>query len=160
MKSKILANLIGYASVAAAALLVASPAAAEEIVALTGDVKVERTVVENGTERTVLSAPEDVVPGDRLVFSTNYRNDSGEAIDDFVVTNPLPVAVVLAEYDPAFQVSVDGGNSFADLSALTVEDTEAGTRPAQVTDVTHIRWTLDRLEPGAAGSLSYNAFVR
>ena len=121
---------------------------------------VERTIMQDGSASTVLLEPEDVVPGDRLIFSTNYRNDSGDVIENFVVTNPLPGAVVLASDDDTFQVSVDNGSSYASLFALTIDDPQAGTRAAELVDVTHIRWTLERLEPGATGSLSYTAFVR
>lgn len=141
-------------------LLGAAPASAQDLVSLAGEVKVERTEVVGGVEQTVLAEPTDVVPGDRLVFSTSYRNAGNEAVENFVVTNPLPGPVVLAQDDPAFVVSVDGGTNYAPLAALTVADAAAGTRPAQPADVTHIRWTLARLEPGASGSLSYNAFVR
>lgn len=147
-------------SVAIPALALAAPAHAQSSVALESNVKVERTITENGEAQTVLAAPEDVVPGDRLVFSTQYRNDSGQVVENFVVTNPLPGAVVLAENDDAFEVSVDGGANFAPLAKLTVETDMEESRPALPRDVTHIRWTLARLEPGESGSLSYNAFVR
>jgi len=140
--------------------MLAAPLAAQNSVSLQGEVMVERTVAENGTEHTVLSAPEDVVPGDRLVFSTNYRNDSGQTVENFVVTNPLPSAVVLADDDASFVVSVDGGATFAPLAQLTVDEPQIGPRPAQVSDVTHIRWALARLAPGESGVLTYNAFVR
>ena len=145
-------------------LLGAASASAEDLVSLEGEVKVERTELVGGVEQTVLAEPTDVVPGDRLVFSTSYRNAGAEAVENFVVTNPLPGPVVLAQDDPAFLVSVDGGATYAALANLTVADADAGTGPgtraAQPADVTHIRWTLARLEPGASGSLSYNAFVR
>lgn len=160
MKNRNFTDILSFFGFAAAALLIASPAAAEELVTLEGDVVVERTVVQDGSESTVLLAPEDVVPGDRLIFSTNYRNDSGNVVEDFVVTNPLPGAVVLASDKDAFQVSVDGGSSYASFNGSTVDDPQAGTRAAELADVTHIRWTLERLEPGATGSLSYSAFVR
>ena len=138
----------------------AAPASAQDQVSLAGGVKVERTQLVGGVERQVLAEPTDVVPGDRLVFSTSYRNAGSEAVENFVVTNPLPGAVVLAQDDPAFLVSIDGGTKFAALSGLTVAAEPSGTRPAVAADVTHIRWTLARLEPGASGNLSYNAFVR
>lgn len=147
-------------SLAIPALVLAAPAQAQSAVALQSDVRVERTVTDEGEARTVLAAPEDVVPGDRLVFSTQYRNDSGDVVENFVVTNPLPAAVVLADDDGLFEVSVDGGASFAPLAKLTVETDTAEARPALPSDVTHIRWTLARLEPGESGSLTYNAFVR
>jgi hypothetical protein len=128
-------------------------------VALSGDVKVIRTVEENGVTRTVMEKPSQVIPGDRLVFSTAYKNNSADVVEDFVVTNPLPGAVALAE-DGDFSVSVDGGKTFGRFATLSVTLEDGANRPAELSDVTHIRWTLARLEPGASGSVTYFAVIR
>ena len=135
-------------------------AIAQEGVSLEGSVKVERTVSEDGTVTTFLEDPATVVPGDRLLFVTSYQNKSIETVEDFVVTNPLPSAIALAEESDAFDVSVDGGKTFGALSQFTVAAAEMGTRPASLADVTHVRWTLAALKPGAAGDLRYYATVR
>ncbi|MCB2089505.1 MAG: hypothetical protein R3E18_12825 [Sphingomonadaceae bacterium] len=144
-----------------AAILIAAPAAhAQEAVALDGKVKVERVETVDGKEQTVFKEPTSVVPGDKLVFSTAYRNTSTQPVDNFVVTNPLPGAVMLAETDDSFEVSVDGGATFGALADLTITDAEAGQRAAKPADVTHIRWTLARIAPGEEGVLEYHAIVR
>ncbi len=142
------------------AVLAVSPAPAGPI-ALSGDVKVDRVVTENGQTRHVLIAPDKVVPGERLVFTTSYRNSGAKPIQNFIVTNPLPPAVTLAaDSDPALVVSVDGGAHWGPLAALTVSDGKGGTRAAEPTDVTHLRWTIAQIAPGATGSLAYHATVR
>lgn len=148
-------------SLALAAPLAATSAHAQDkpAVSLSGDVKVVRSVEENGATRTVLEAPDKVIPGDRLVFSTSYHNTSANVVEDFVVTNPLPAPVALAE-DGQFDVSVDGGKTFGSLAALSVTLEDGANRPAELTDVTHVRWTLARLEPGASGSVTYFAVIR
>lgn len=143
-----------------AATAISAPALSQEGVALESSVKVERTVTEDGEVQTVYAEPSGVLPGDRLLFATVYRNGSATAVDDFIVTNPLPPAVRLAEFDQAFEVSVDGGSTFGDLAGLQIVDAELGIRPAEVNDVTHIRWKLSRVEPGAEGRLSYYGIVR
>ena len=143
--------------------LIAVPAvAAAQAVILQGDVKVEKTVVEaDGEQRKELVDPDVIVPGDRLVMGTDYRNNGVEPVANFVVTNPLPAAVRLApDADPALIVSVDGGSNWGPLSSLTVATEDGGTRPAQHSDVTHVRWTLARIEPGASGRLEYPAIIR
>lgn len=130
-------------------------------VELVGDVKVDRVVVENGAEKHILTEPGVVVPGDALLFTTQYRNAGTVAIKNFVVTNPLPEAVALsAEGADKLTVSVDGGKTFGKLAALRVAGADGKARPAQAGDVTHIRWTLPVLAPGGSGSLSYHATVR
>lgn len=130
-------------------------------VELVGDVKVDRVVAENGTEKHVLTEPGVVVPGDALLFTTKYRNAGTVAIKNFVVTNPLPEAVVLsAEGADQLIVSVDGGKTFGKLAVLRVAGADGKARPAQPGDVTHIRWVLPVLAPGGSGTLSYHATVR
>lgn len=133
---------------------------AQDAVTLEGDVKVERTVVENETTTTFLEEPASVVPGDRLRFTTSYRNQSSETVDNFVVTNPIPSAVALSEDDNEMMVSVDGGVSYGNLASLTVPADTGEERAATLRDVTHVRWVLAELAPGAAGSLSYYGIVR
>lgn len=147
-----------------AAIMASVPAvasAAPGAVVLKGDVKVETTVVEKGVEKTVLATPKVVVPGNRLVFSTSYRNESSTPVQNFVVTNPVPEGIAVAATDAAsLTVSVDGGKSWGKLAALAVKDAKGVARPAQAADVTHVRWTLATIAPGAAGAVAYHAVVK
>lgn len=150
----------------AAVLLIAtsiSPAEAKSAspIELTGDIKVYKKIVENGVEREVLADPQVVVPGDRLLFRTSYRNSGVEAVQDFVITNGLPAGVVLLpESSGAGLVSVDGGKSWGKLEAQTVDDGAGGKRPAVARDVTHLRWVLAEIQPGGRGEVTYQATVR
>jgi uncharacterized repeat protein (TIGR01451 family) len=150
------------AAPAASPAQAATPAApAAQPIVLQGDVKLEKTVVQNGVEKLVLTEPKTVVPGDRLVFSTSYRNAGTAPVEHFVVTNPIPSAVVLAaESANSLEVSVDGGKSWGLLATRTVTDDKGMARPAQAADITHVRWTLPVLAPGANGKLTYHAIVR
>ena len=144
------------------ALLVAAPAIAQQPLTLSGDVKVQKTETgDDGETKIELVDPDVVVPGDRVVFSTSYENSGAEAVEDFVVTNPLPSAVMLADdADPELTVSVDGGESWGKLAELKVEDAPGVSRDAQAADVTHIRWTLAEVKPGEKGRLEYHAIIR
>ena len=157
------------ATAAALAALTAIPAAATQAaaepsagpVSLSGDVKVDRVITENGQTRHVLVQPDKVVPGERLVFTTSYRNSGTRPIQNFVVTNPLPPAVTLAEGGQGdFVVSVDGGAHWGPLASLSVTDGKGGTRPATSADVTHLRWTIAQIAPGGSGTVEYHATVR
>lgn len=151
-----------------AAMLVLSSAAvpasalAQSPVSLSGDVMaVETTVDDAGNETTQLVEPSVIVPGDRLIFGTDYANDGAEAVENFVVTNPLPSAVRLApDADADLTVSVDGGANWGVLSALTVAAEDGSTRAAVHADVTHVRWTLASIAPGESGRLEYPAIIR
>lgn len=139
---------------------IASAQAAQPI-ELKGDVQLDKIVVENGREKHVMMEPKVVVPGDKLVFATSYRNTGSAAVSNFVVTNPIPAGVALAQGDaPMAEVSVDGGKTWGKLASLTVTGKDGAKRAAQSSDVTHIRWTLTTVAPGATGTLSYRAVVR
>lgn len=148
----------------AGALLPLSPLTAQDAspISLVGDVKAVKTITEaDGTTRTELVAPAAIVPGDRLVFGTDYANNGAEAVTGFTVTNPLPAAVRLApDADPALEVSVDGGKSWGRLADLTVPQPDGTTRPATHGDVTHVRWVIASIAPGEKGRLTYPAIIR
>lgn len=129
---------------------------------LTGDVKAVKIITEaDGSARTELVEPTAIIPGDRLIFGTDYANNGSAAVTNFNVTNPLPAAVRLApDADPALEVSVDGGKTWGVLAALTVPSPEAAARPATHADVTHVRWVLASIAPGAKGRLTYPAIIR
>lgn len=131
-------------------------------VSLNGDVKAVKVITgSDGTERTELTAPTTIVPGDRLIFGTDYANDGNEPVTNFTVTNPLPAAVRLApDADPALDLSVDGGATWGKLGALKVANPDGTTRPATHADVTHVRWVLESIAPGAKGRLTYPAIIR
>lgn len=155
-----------FALAAAAALGVpAVPLAAQAApspIVLKGDVKAVKLVTDkDGKQRTELVEPDTIVPGDRLVFGTDYANKGTEPVTNFVVTNPLPAAVRLApDADPALEVSVDGGKTFGVLAKLSVANPDGTKRPATQADVTHVRWVLASIAPGVSGRVTYPAIIR
>jgi len=149
----------------AALALAPLPAQAQQAaspVTLAGDVKAVKIVTAaDGSERTELVAPGAIVPGDRLIFGTDYANNGSEAVTNFNVTNPLPAAVRLApDADPALTVSVDGGKSWGKLTELQVTAPDGTMRAAAHEDVTHVRWVLASIAPGEKGRLTYPAIIR
>lgn len=148
--------------VSGAAFPISANAQAQSPVSLSGDVlAVETSVDAAGNETTQFVEPNVIVPGDRLIFGTDYANDGAETVNNFVVTNPLPAAVRLApDADVDLVVSVDAGETWGPLSALTVASEDGTTRSATHTDVTHVRWTLASIEPGESGRLEYPAIIR
>ena len=55
---------------------------------------------------------------------------------------------------------VDGGKTWGKLAALTIKDAKGVARPAQATDVTHVRWTLATIAPGTEGAVAYHGIVK
>lgn len=132
-------------------------------VALDSDVFVERSAEQaDGSVTVTLEEPTRVVPGDNLLFVLTYENTGAEAAENFVVTNPMPEAVVFGEaIDGGAVFSIDGGTFFGPLADLTILGESGVERPARAADVTHIRWTLTEPIPaGASGQLKFRGTVR
>lgn len=145
------------------ALLAPASAVLGNQVALDSEVFVERSVEQDdGAVTVTLEEPTRVVPGDNLTFVLTYENTGAEAADNFVVTNPMPEAVLFVEaVDGGAVYSVDGGTVFGALNDLRVAGEDGAERPAQAVDVTHIRWTLTEPIPaGASGQLKFRGVVR
>lgn len=145
------------------ALTLPGTAIAANNVTLSSDVFVERKVAKpNGTTAMVLEQPTTVIPGDNLVFVVKYKNVGNAPAEDFSVTNPLPKAVVFnGTADGTEIVSVDGGNTWGPLSALTYAGKNGEARPAMMTDVTHVKWKFSRaLSAGSSGKLIFRGTVK
>lgn len=150
------------ASAVMTAALLAAPANAR-CFDVVGRVMVERSTVDaRGAEQTVLQQTTEASPGDRLVFQFDYANARPTVANTFVITNPIPAQLVYAGTDsPGETVSVDGGQTFGQLAALTVRDVDGAERAATPQDVTHVRWVIHRTMPtGTGGQLSFRAVMR
>lgn len=160
--SLVVKNLAGAAAmVAMAGPSLAATQSTPSPVTLKGDVMLEKTVTENGVSKVQLVEPKVVIPGDRLLFTTRYHNDGAQAVTNFVVTNPLPSAVALSsDGTQGTEVSVDGGKTWGSLGSLKVTGTEGAPRVATAADVTHVRWTIPSIAPGASGEVQYHGIVR
>ncbi|WP_232280945.1 hypothetical protein [Novosphingobium nitrogenifigens] len=163
MRTLSLHLLAGLVAAVAPAIVAPSMALAAPSgpVTLDSTIKLDKVVTENGQSRHELVAPQKVVPGNHLVFETTYHNTGKQGVDHFVVTNPVPAAVALeTDATDAFDVSVDGGKTWGKLSELKVTGPNGAGRAAQAADVTHVRWVLPAIAPGATGTLDYHAVVR
>lgn len=145
------------------AMLASTAAVAADKVALDSKVFVERQVAAaDGKMKIVREDPKMVVPGERLLFILNYKNEGAAPADKFVVTNPIPQSVSFVASDSAgLDVSVDGGKNWGRLAALKVKAADGSLRAAAAADVTHVRWIFAKPIPvGGSGSLSFQGLVR
>ncbi len=127
-------------------------------------VQKEQVVVKDGETETTLVAADTVVPGERVVFTTTFRNISDDAAENVVITNPISSELIYVDgsaFGPGTDIefSVDGGRTFAPAAELTV--TEDGvTRSADANDFTHIRWVMrEELAAGAQGVARFSAVL-
>ncbi|AUW60224.1 hypothetical protein C1T17_10270 [Sphingobium sp. SCG-1] len=153
--------LIPFA-VTASALCPPIASASKPAVTLAAQTFVERVSTDvNGRQRRVLAQPQELGPGDRLVFVVRYRNEGATPVSGFAVTNPVPPALRIEPSHPQMQVSVDHGRTWGRLAALLVPTPLGGTRRATPDDVTHVRWNVTQpVRPGSEGRISYRATIR
>jgi uncharacterized repeat protein (TIGR01451 family) len=145
------------------AFLLPSAALAQNQVALSSEVFVERTTTDaSGHQSVSLVAPGVVTPGDHLVFVLSYRNNGSVPATNFVVSNPMPESVSFERAESAGSVvSVDGGRTFGALDSLIVRNADGTSRPAASADVTNVQWRLAQPIPaGAGGSLRFRGIVK
>lgn len=127
----------------------------------------ETVVVGSDGAQMIETAPaERVTPGDRIAYVLTYRNEGADEAQDVVLVMPVPTGVVMLPGSPTSSdgspesYSVDGGDTYASLDALTVTQ-DGQPVPASARDVTHVRWTLARpVAPGAAGQVRYSAILQ
>ena len=150
---------------ALAALSSASMSAA----ALTAKQTVEKETTVVGTDgsiSTVRETVEKIVPGERVVYSLDYKNDEAAPANDIVLTMPIPSEVKYIDGTanaPQTNVtySADGGESFSSRQAVMIIDAGGNVRSAGVDELTHIRWTVPGpVDAGQGGVLSFAATVR
>jgi hypothetical protein len=161
----ILMTGLSVSQVARAAPLAAAATNPQAEVTIDSLIMVERTSeAGNGESVTELVDPASVkiVPGDRLLFINRYHNRGENDVTGFVVNNPVHKAVTFVEVlEDWALVSVDGGQTFGKLAALSVTGGEQASRPATAADVTHIRWALPSpIAPGASGELRFRGTVK
>jgi hypothetical protein len=169
---KFAAALAGLAAglIAPATAQASVVAFANNSVVLSSEAVIERTETgADGKERTVIKQPKDVivVPGDRVIFTLKYANNSAQPAAGFRATNPMPGPVQFLSAAEAWaEVSVDGGVTWGKLDQLKVkkaatETTPAELRPAVPEDVTHVRWVFaEAIAPGGKGSVSFRGVIK
>lgn len=133
---------------AIAALALAGSAAAQERLALSRAVFVERSSADG--LRSVAPA-RTLRRGDTVLLMVEWTAPaSGRS---FTVASAVPRALAFQRSSADVQaVSVDGGRSWGQIGSLLI-----GNRLASVEDVTHLRW---QVQPGTQGRLTYSAVVR
>jgi uncharacterized repeat protein (TIGR01451 family) len=151
-------------AVAAFGLLASSAMAlAASPIQLSSDIFVEKQKkLADGRSTVVLEAPKTILPGDQLIFVVRYKNVGAQSAAGLTVTNPIPRAIAFSgTSDGGEAVSVDGGKNWGRLAQLRVSTSDGRTRPALMTDVTHLQWKLNQsLAAGAAGKLIFRGVVK
>jgi uncharacterized repeat protein (TIGR01451 family) len=161
-----IAHCIGRLAAACVLLAVAPAVAAQDTLELKNAVYQEVDVkAADGTMHKERVPAAKVVPGTEVIYVITYHNVGKQPASEVVITNPIPAELAYRpEPGPgpsaAPEVSVDSGKTWGALASLSVKGPDGAMRPAQGSDVTHVRWKLGTpVKVGEQGSVSYRAVL-
>jgi uncharacterized repeat protein (TIGR01451 family) len=100
----------------------------------------------NGTSKIEWVEAKSIIPGDRVGYRINIKNNGNEPADNIVLNNPVPdntiyVADSARGANSVIDYSVDGGEQYGQPEQLFIKK-DGKTLPATAKDYTHVRWTL------------------
>ena len=142
---------------------------AVSVQALSATQKVEKEISiqqEDGTVKTRLVSAAEVTPGEKIVYTVAYTNDTSEEATDIVLAMPVPADVRYLEGTAdrpgaIVRYSTDGGASFVERKALVLPAVGGGTRVASADDITHIQWRIPGpVASGTSDEVSFKARLR
>jgi len=116
------------------------------------------TIDANGNRSLKRIAPENVIPGDTVVYSTRYENKGEQPANNVIITNIIPEEVTYlsgsATGSLTITYSTDGGKHYDQEENLSIIK-DGKSRPATAKDYTHIRWLLPLVDSGKTGQVSF-----
>ena len=150
-------------------LSTAALASTVSVQALSATQKVEKEISiqqEDGTVKTRLVSAAEVTPGEKIVYTVAYTNDTSEEATDIVLAMPVPADVRYLEGTAdrpgaIVRYSTDGGASFVERNALVLPAVGGGTRVASADDITYIQWRIPGpVASGTSDEVSFKARLR
>ncbi len=120
---------------------------------------------DKGHMQTKRVKPTSVIPGDTIVYTTQYTNHGKETATQVLISNEIAKEMnyIAGSADTPLATvsySIDGGVSFAAEQNLSITDKDGKSHPATASDYTHIRWQITEIIPNGQGSVSYMAKVK
>ncbi|VAW47229.1 hypothetical protein MNBD_GAMMA04-1184 [hydrothermal vent metagenome] len=118
-----------------------------------------------GKESIQYIEPTHIVPGDTVMYTTEYSNHHQKTINHVVITNPIPKHLIYIQGSAEqrgvpLTFSINHGETFAAADKLVVTDQKGRVRPATVADYTHLRWKVASVLPKEKGTLFFRAKVK
>lgn len=151
-------------------LLLPAMALAEPKISL--EAKAEKEVVvkdDKGREKVQRVPASDIGPGETIIYTIDYKNAGDEPATNVVVDNPIAAETSFVPGSATGEgaqivFSIDGGKTYNKPPQLTYEVPGLDGKPEKVVatpdEYTHIRWIIEQVPPGTAGSVSFKVKVR
>ena len=153
------------------ALLLFAPIAALAQPKISINMTAEKEVVEvvNGKQITKRMPAETAGPGQKLIFTLQYKNDGNEKATNVKVDNPIPDNTVYIVgsgigKNSKMLFSIDGGKTYKQPSLLTYEETlpdgKKVKKQASPEQYTHVRWVISEVLPGNEGTVGFQVKMK
>jgi uncharacterized repeat protein (TIGR01451 family) len=155
--------------VVASILLIPVLTMAKPLVSVSITAEKDVKVVKEGQKITKKVAATRIDPGDVIFYTLNYINSGDEAATGAVMDDPIPMGTTYlpgSAFGAGAEIvfSIDGGRTFKKPSLLTYELTlpngKTEKRVASPEEYTHIRWVINRIEPGAKGTVGFQVRIK
>jgi len=157
-----LSKQIIHASILTAALSLMNASYAASPIALSSKVQeLVQVVDEKGKPHLKAVEADKIVPGDRILYTTVFKNNGDQASDKIVISNPIPANTryltgTAKGENCVITYSVDNGSSWGNVKSLKVKLKDGTVRAAKASDYTNIRWEYRRsLQPSEAKAVSF-----
>ena len=152
-------------------LLLLAPAVALAQPKISVSMKAEKEVVEviNGKQVTKRIPAQTADPGQKLIFTLQYKNDGNEKATNVKVDNPIPENTVYVVgsgigKNSKMLFSIDGGKNYKQPSLLTYEETmpdgKKVKKQASPEQYTHVRWVINEVPPGKEGTVGFQVKMK
>ncbi len=118
---------------------------------------------DEGEEKITLTS--EAVPGQVMEFQIVFTNNGDSDVSGIKVVDPIPQNTRYiekshdADVAAAFEVSIDGGETFESEPVLRIETQADGTQKQVVVppeQYTHVRWVTEQGLPSKGGSHKYS----
>jgi uncharacterized repeat protein (TIGR01451 family) len=103
----------------------------------------------------------EIVPGERILYTTTFKNSGSQASDNIIISNPIPentryLGGTAKGENCVITYSVDDGDSWGSAESLKVKLKDGTFRSAEASDYTNIRWEYRQsLKPTEARAVSF-----
>ena len=159
---KIASNIIYVGSLVATLSMMNVSYAAAPPIELHSDVQeLVKVLDENGKLHFKAVDADKIVPGDRILYTTTFKNTGDKPSDNIVISNPVPentryLGGTAKCESCVITYSVDNGKSWGHVGSLKVKQKDGTVRAAQASDYTNIRWEYrSSLQPTEAKAVSF-----
>lgn len=131
----------------------------------------EKEIVEtvDGKKVKKLVPAKNADPGQKIIFTLNYKNKGSEKAVKVKIDNPIPkgTSYVVGSgigKNSKMLFSIDGGKTYHSPSLLkytvTLNDGKKVQKQASPDQYTNVRWVINEIPPGGSGKVGFRVKVK